>query len=228
MAPAPSAVAAPLKLYYERGSVKLYHGDGADLLRTIRPECAVVMDPVWPNADADLVGAGDPDAHFANLVAALPEGLDSLVVHLGRDSDPRVLRHVPALLPFVAACWLRRTPPGYKGTLLIGADVAYVWGHRRRPVGAKVMPAECQIPSTGSRVADVTHPCPRNQRGVAWLLRWYCSDAPLIVDPCAGSGTTLAAAHEMGTPCVGAEIDERWCEQAALRLDRAQAQQRLA
>jgi site-specific DNA-methyltransferase (adenine-specific) len=63
------------------------------------------------------------------------------------------------------------------------------------------------------------HPCPKPLGLMRELVSLFTNPEELILDPFAGSGTTLIAAKSLGREAIGIEIDEKFCEVAAKRLD---------
>lgn len=62
------------------------------------------------------------------------------------------------------------------------------------------------------------HPCEKPQAMLRHMIETSSRSNELILDPFAGSGSTLLAAAHAGRKAVGVEKDERWCEHAANRL----------
>lgn len=176
----------------------------------------MITDPVWPNCERVFPGV-DAVETFRPAAEWAARGTRRLIVILGVDVDPRFLAAIPPDLEFYRVCWLRYVRPGYRGTLLRGADIAYVFGERYLCGTARVHPGETTAqfdPATPWR----DHPCPRNTGHMRWLVASYTRPDDIIVDPFAGSGTTLLAAREHGRRAIGIEIEEKYCELAAKRL----------
>lgn len=62
------------------------------------------------------------------------------------------------------------------------------------------------------------HPCPKPESLMRELVTDFTDDGEVIMDPFAGSGTTLVAAKRLGRKAIGIEINEQYAEVAARRL----------
>ena len=220
-----------MKPYYEQDGVTIYHGDCREILAGL-PADRLITDPVWPNADPRLKGADDPLGLLMEALALAR--VRTIVLQLGRASDPRILTAVPAEFPFLCASWLRYVPPSYRGRVLMEADLAYAFGEAVRSVeGRRVIPSgttstKGEMPrghgrNRSSEVFQATqdrmaHPAARHLRHVRWLTHWFADEGDTIIDPFCGTGTTLVAAKDCGCPAIGIEIEERFCEIAVRRV----------
>ena len=84
------------------------------------------------------------------------------------------------------------------------------------PRASKVLgPTSMQSFDTASRLG-VSHPCPKPIRWMTWAIGLASTPGETILDPFAGSGTTLLAAKLSGRKAIGIEIEERYCEEAAM------------
>jgi site-specific DNA-methyltransferase (adenine-specific) len=219
-----------LKPYYSHAGITIYHGDCREVMADILPYeiDTVITDPVWPNASALLVGSDNPWELFTQTCFRLPVS-KRLIVHLGCDSDPRFLGGVPASWKFLRVSWLRYACPTRKGRCLYGADVAYIFGEYPKSIpGRRVISGEyCSVKPDARRIKFTKHkewgkpcpdehPTPRRLQHLRWLVSKWAEGT--ILDPFAGSGTTLVAASYCHRRAIGIEIEEKYCEIAAKRL----------
>jgi hypothetical protein len=63
------------------------------------------------------------------------------------------------------------------------------------------------------------HPCVKSLRLMEWLVKLSSPPGGTVLDPFAGSGSTLRACLGIGRNAIGIELDEHYCAIAARRLD---------
>lgn len=201
--------------YYERDGVTIYHGDCREIAEQIANVDALISDPPYGmknNCDYTRLSGGTGGQRRKK----------HLQIH--GDSEPfdpspwlhyrRVVlwgwNHYAARTPVgTTLVWVKRYEQAY-GTFLSDAEVAWMKGGH----GVYLHRDTSLFGQTRNR----RHP---TEKPVG-LMRWCIQKAKangLILDPYMGSGPTLVAAVELGLPVVGIEIEERYCEIAAKRLD---------
>ena len=88
--------------------------------------------------------------------------------------------------------------------------------HENAPIQeCKVADSVLRITREMSRTLD--HPARFPVAFADFLIRAFGQRGDIVLDPFLGSGTTLYAAKQLQYRCIGIEIDERYCEMAAIR-----------
>lgn len=200
--------------YYEHAGITIYHGDCREIETATD---SIITDPVWPNAPKDMFpSVEDPGMllwemfgfHVAKRVAIV----------MRHDSDPRFLEVVPKHYRFFRTMHLPYVMPGYIGRKLGGDEIAYCFGE---PIafqaGRQVIPGRAPAVQPNKRPPN-GHPCSRAEPHIDFLVTWWSDAGETILDPFMGSGTTLVAAKRIGRKGIGIEIEEKYCEIAAKRL----------
>jgi hypothetical protein len=202
-----------------RPSTTVVHGDARELARAFEPARPTVLitDPVWPNRAASIFPGIDAPTLLRQVLEELVGKVSHVVLHVGCATDPRFAAAVPAHWPYWRTCWLRYEVPTRRGTVLIGSDVAWVFGPERYPEGTRIVPGECNALGRRGR-GRTKHPCPRSLDHARWLVRWFSLPGECVLDTFCGSGTTLEAAREHGRDALGWDIEPEFCELSEGRL----------
>ena len=214
-----------MKPYYQDDFITLYHGDCLQHLDMLDQSDVMVTDPPYgigwkkPKLPANrALGRGEQVSHDGIVNDATTEARDAVVELWG--DKPFVMFGSPvAALPAgtrQVLVWQKPSQLGFMGT---------VGGFRRDweaiYLGGK-WPKSTARQSGVIRLSDsqeylrAGHPHAKPV-GLMESLINACPSG-VIVDPFAGSGSTLRAAKNLGRKCIGFEIEEKYCEITAKRL----------
>ncbi len=213
--------------YYEQDGITLYHGDCRDVLRGIPPQSAnmALTDPPylvgykgrWGSRQGAIAG----DAEASWLAPVFVELWRVLV----RDALCFTFYGWPHADAFMTVWKLI----GFKPISQI-VCVKNVWGlgyFTRNQHECAYLLAKGKPPKPTKAISDVLprkrvrkaqHPNQKPIEPIARLVEAYTARSDCIIDPFAGSGTTLLAARMLGRRAIGIELEERYCEIAAERL----------
>lgn len=78
--------------------------------------------------------------------------------------------------------------------------------------------ARCDNVLNFDRASTAWHPTEKPTSLMSFLIQKSTNPGDIIIDPYAGSGTTLVAAKQLGRKYIGIEIDPKYCEIARDRL----------
>ena len=199
-----------MTVYYSDEFVTLHHGDCREVLPTLNTADLLLTDPpygiasVWKGGGGHGWGNAREAASIRNEWDAAAPDSATLDLILASANDAIIWGGNYLTLP-PSRGWLVWNKPERNFSL---AEAELAWTSRDMVI----------------RVADLPrsdpgreHPTQKPLTLMRWCLTFF-PKAQTVIDPYAGSGTTLRAAKDMGRKAIGIEINERYCEMAARRL----------
>lgn len=211
--------------YYQDDRVTLYHGDCREVLPDLPPMDLVLTDPPYGINYVSNAGVGKGTKPITNDGARLSLRLYRSVFPLLKaehilwftrwDAWPDVWVEMGQWFPMRGMLiWDKGTPGmgdlhhwGLSYEMIASAGSGRISGgrdgsilrHNGVPPGVRIHPTEKPVSLLSYLITKL--------------------EAQTVLDPFAGSGSTLVAAKSLGRKAVGVEFDERYCEAIAKRLD---------
>jgi len=230
--------------YYEDDSVTLYHGDCLDVMASL-PEASV--DTVLTDPPYSSGGRRENSRSLRKSMTRRVEDDDWIrgdamstpgFVFLLRECGiqwRRVLRPGGHVLTFIdwrmapnlgaalETADLRQHPTLVWDKATLGMGAIFRNQHEfivHMSAGTPIDPQRRDVPNVlrFAKVRDGDHPTEKPAALLQTLLSVVSPSGALVLDPFAGSGSTLSAAKDTGRRAIGIEADERYCEIAAKRL----------
>lgn len=220
-----------MKPYYESGDITIYLGDCLEVLPSLSPVDLVLTDPPYGvryvtswRLHTDMLRVPIiNDATLDAFEAAWPLMLGRLMEdrHWYAFASPRMLPEAMQICsPKHVIAW-DKGDRGTVGDLECGYGEAWeaiLYGMKgRRPLNGPR--PRTVIRQDWSSTLDPVHPTVKPVDLLGRLITRSSNKGEVVLDPFMGSGTTLRAAKDLGRKAIGIEMEERYCEIAARRLD---------
>lgn len=213
-----------MKPYYDHAGITIYHGDCREVLPSLGTDFALVSDPPYGmdyNTNSRrFSGGARGDARYGQGPSARPIAEDNVPF------DPSPFLNYPSVVLWGFNHFAQRVPVGTVlvwvkkrehrlETFLSDAELAWVKGGHG--VYVRYIPGEGRW-DLAERDLSRAHPAQKPLATMAWSLEYSAEGLP-ILDPFMGSGTTLRVAKNLGRRAIGIELEEKYCEIAAKRLE---------
>lgn len=221
------------KPYYDDGrGIVFYHGNG--ILCSLVTADRVITDPFYgvglaaqkvgrTRADGSRVGTNIERISGYENTDDTPDNVVKIVIPI---INICIAKFKTVVVTPRTRCMFKYPEPSDIGSVFLPAGCGFArWGFTSsQPIlyyGTDPYMPKNKKPNSFESTAISErngHPCPKPIKWMTWLVNRCSIQGEIILDPFMGSGTTLRAAKDLGRKAVGIDIEEKYCEIAARRL----------
>lgn len=203
--------------YYEHAGITIYHGDCREFLPQLAADLLVTDPPFNVGKDYGTSADDLPVDEYRALMAAIAA---ANAPHQAWVTPTNRLSLFSGLLPDAQPIIIRRGAQGPKRWGWYDQfDILLVRGRPNRYISN--LWDDIRLKGEGYFFREYTwdHPGYTPYPIMARCISLLTSEGETVLDPFAGTGTTLRAAKDLNRRAIGIELDERWCEVIARRLE---------
>ena len=197
-----------MKPYYETELGVLYHGDCLDIMPHLEPVDLVLTDPPYPNFHTEQYGYFDGIINFLNSLCCR-----QLIFWTEKEEFPLTHKVVHEWNK-LCGTWATK-------------ELIYERNSRSEPKKFGYQKIKNKIDAQMNRDVLTIHPSQKPIRLIREMVYLWSEPKSLILDPFAGTGTTFVVCEELNRRWIGIEIEEKYCEIAAKRIEKERQQLKL-
>lgn len=204
-----------VKPYYQDDWTVLYCADCRDILPLLPKVDLVLTDPPY-GVGVDYDSFNDTESNVSELVKSVLPICIEKSKRVALTCGTRQQSAYPP--PTWVLCWTWTTTNCYCPWGVYQWQPILVYG--KDPYLEKMLgPKPDVIHSTEVIDNTIPHPCPKPiKTWIKIMLRCSADNSDIIIDPFAGSGTTLVAAKQLRRKSIGIEISQKYCDIIVKRL----------
>lgn len=204
-----------MKPYYQDSAVTIYHGDCEDVMWGMDRVDFIFADPPY-GVGFQYANSSDKRDGYTNMIPkwfAMFDGTNTAVT-------PGIVNVCFWPQPRWILAWIKNNSMGASGmsgpnmvSRNLWEPILWYGTYPPRQISRDTIKAPIAIGGKNG------HPCPKPIELMMQIVDFASDVGQTILDPFMGSGTTLRASKDLGRKAIGIEIEEKYCEIAARRME---------
>lgn len=205
--------------YYQQDGITIYCGDSLELFPQLGSVDAVITDPPF-NAGKEIENDNLTPKQFRAFcckfaLSVYESGTPNALIEVGKN-DAIMRQEFERWMDYKYAVSLNYTNSMRNGAIgYANWGLVYWFANGGKCHNRYKDRLDSELHSTKGAFE---HPSPKEVNHYARLVGMFTPEGGTVIDPFAGSGTTLIAAKREGRRAIGIELEEKYCEIAVKRL----------